>query len=160
MFKTDTKSNIWLFCCHLSFSQLHFLWPRTSAFHRFSPCYFQRTLHYIFHTPPFTLPSLCFTVPMVIPTKKSDHLATIRMGFLWSRIWGFQLNWKQHWLSRETETVSSSGFTEKVRTKQTKNVLTLILAFSSWQYRHILPSQRICFEEIREENVHPLGCKQ
>lgn len=91
---------------------------------------------------------------------RSDHLAVIRMGFSWSQIWGFQLNWKQHWLSREIDTVSSSGFTDKIGTKQTTNVLILILAISSWQYGHIFLSQRICIGEISEENMHPLGCKQ
>ena len=136
-----------------------FCGPEQACFTGFLPVIFKE--HYITYS---TLPlSSCLATLHCAQwqfLQKSDHLAMIRTGFSWSQIWGFQLNWKQHWLSRENETVSSSGFTEKIRTKQTKNVLILILAFSSWQYTHIFPSQRICVGEISEENMRPLGRKQ
>lgn len=50
--------------------------------------------------------------------KKSDHLVMTAMGFSWSQIWGFQINWEQYWHSKEIETVPSSGFSEKIRTNE------------------------------------------
>lgn len=80
--------------------------------------------------------------------KKSDHLVITAIRFSWRQIWGFQLNWKQHWHSKEIETVSSAGFSEKIRTKRRKNVLILILAMSLLYYWHIFLSQRIYIGEI------------
>lgn len=80
--------------------------------------------------------------------KKSDHLVMTAMGFSWSQIWGFQINWEQHWHSKEIERVPSSGFSEKIRTKRMRNVLIFILAISLLYYWHIFLSQRICIGEI------------
>lgn len=156
------------FVCTLVFPSYISCCPEQAHFTGFLPVIFKEH-HVIYSILPLSSSLAMLHCAQWQFLQKSDHLAVIRMGFSWSQIWGFQLNWKQHWLSRETETFSheklknpvpNSGFTEKIKTKQTKNVWILILAFSSWQYRHIFLSQRICFGEISEENVLPLDCEQ